>query len=496
MELNELRKEIDTIDDALLCLFVQRMALSAKVADYKKEKNLPVYHPGREQEILTVVAEKAGPEMAEYAKALYARIFDLSREYQRRRLFTPKCGLLGRSLAHSYSPQIHSMLGCYPYTLFEREPEALEEFLREGDFTGINVTIPYKKAVIPYLQELTPAAKKIGAVNTIVQRPDGSLAGHNTDYYGFSSMVRRSGLEVAGKKVLVLGSGGASNTAVTVLEEIGANVIVISRSGNNNYQNIGQHADCAILVNTTPVGMYPDTGVAPVDLGLFPNLEGVLDVIYNPARTKLVLDAEKRGIPVMNGLWMLIAQAKEAAEYFTGTPIEDSVLENIHRKLSRQMQNIVLIGMPGSGKSTVGRILAELTGRKYVDADEKIMIDTGMSIPEIFHVYGEDGFRQREIQVLDTLGKQSGLILSTGGGCVTREENYSSLKQNGTIFWLQRELDKLPTKGRPLSQTNNLTQLYNQRKNHYQDFADFIVDNNTAPEEAAAAILRIMEETP
>ena len=399
-----------------------------------------------------------------------------------------KCGLLGRRLSHSYSPKIHSFLGNYSYELFEKEPHELEEFLRTGDFTGLNVTIPYKKDVIPYLDELSPVAKKMGAVNTVIRRPDGTLFGHNTDHFGFNYMVKKSGLQISGKKVLVLGSGGASNTAVAVLEELGARVVVISRSGENNYDNLHLHQDAALIVNTTPVGMYPHTGIAPVQLQDLPTLEGVLDVIYNPARTQLLLDAVQLGIPAENGLWMLIAQAKESAEYFLGTPLPDSCIDTIYRSLSVRMQNIVLIGMPGCGKSTLGRLLAEKTGRKLVDADGQICLAAGKSIPEIFAQDGEEAFRQWETQVLAELGKQSGLVIATGGGCVTRPRNYPLLHQNGIIFWLQRDLQKLPTHGRPLSQLTPLEEMYEKRKPLYTSFADFCVANDGSPEEAVDAI--------
>ena len=404
-----------------------------------------------------------------------------------------QCGLLGRKLGHSYSPQIHSHLASYEYTLFEKEPEELEAFLKNGGFTGLNVTIPYKKDVIPYLDELSPTAKRLGAVNTIVRREDGSLIGHNTDYFGFCSMVGRSGLTVAGKKVLVLGSGGASNTAVAALEEMGAQVVVISRSGENNYDNLHRHADAAVIVNTTPVGMYPKTGVSPISLERFQKLEGVLDVVYNPARTQLLLDAESRGLIAMNGLWMLVAQAKESAEWFAGMQIPDGKIAKIHGLLRAQMENIILIGMPGCGKTTVGQALATMQGKRFVDADAVLEERVGRKITDIIPTDGEEAFRQMETDTLAELGKQSGLVIATGGGCVTREWNYPLLHQNGTILWLTRELDKLPTHGRPLSQTGKLQQMYAVREPMYRRFADAVISNDAAVEQTIAQICALQE---
>ena len=401
-----------------------------------------------------------------------------------------KCGLLGRTLGHSYSPQIHSYLGDYPYTLFEKEPEDVGTFLQNGDFTAINVTIPYKKDVMPYCTELTDCAKKMGAVNTIVRRPDGSLIGHNTDYFGLHYTFNRMGLSLYGKKVLVLGSGGASVATVLVLKELGANVVVISRTGENNYSNLNLHQDAAAIVNTTPVGMYPNAGVSPVDLDMFPNLEGVLDIIYNPAKTKLLLDAAERNIPCENGLWMLVAQAKEAAEWFIGKKIRDDVIPEIYENMCKRMKNIVLIGMPGCGKSTIGKLLAQELNREFVDADAEIIKEAGMPIPEIFQKYGEDTFRKIETQVLAKLGQKSCLVIATGGGCVTRAENYPLLHQNGTIYWIKRDISSLPTDGRPLSQADKLEQMYQIRKPLYEQFADFAVENDSTPEDAVAKILK------
>lgn len=403
-----------------------------------------------------------------------------------------KCGLLGRTLSHSYSPAIHGLLGNYEYTLFEREPEELEAFLHHGDFDGINVTMPYKQAVIPYLDEISPIAQRIGAVNTIYRR-NGKLYGHNTDYHGFESMLLRSGINPRGKKCLVLGSGGASKVVSYVLENHGAQVMIISRSGENHYENIMQHDDASLIVNTTPVGMYPHTGRSPVDLRDFSALEGVLDVVYNPARTQLLMDAEEKNIATMNGLWMLIAQAQEASAVMTDTTIPQERTEEIYQILRHQMENIVLIGMPGCGKSTVGQLVAKELRKPFVDCDAEIEKLAGKSIPRIFAEDGESIFRNWESQVLETLGKQSGLVIATGGGCVTQQENYRLLHQNGTIFWLKRDIDKLPREGRPLSQNSDLTEMYQFRKTLYQAFADEIIDNNSVPEHAAAAILEKMK---
>lgn len=406
-----------------------------------------------------------------------------------------KSGLLGRKLGHSYSPQIHQYLGDYTYDLLEREPEEIEDFLKSGDFTGINVTIPYKIDVIPFLKELSPTAVKMGSVNTIIRREDGTLYGHNTDYFGFTSMVYRSGIQVAGKKVLVLGSGGTSNTAVKALEDLGAQVVIISRTGENNYRNLDLHRDASVIVNTTPVGMYPKNGEVPLDLKLFPALEGVLDVIYNPARTQLLLQAEELGLPHENGLWMLVAQAKEAAEYFGRKPIPDSFIGTVYRRMSADMQNIVLIGMPGCGKSTIASLLAQKLHRKAVDADAEIVRLAGKSIPAIFAEEGEEAFREYETQVLVELGKQSQLVIATGGGCITKDRNYPLLHQNSSIFWLKRDLDLLPTEGRPLSQAAHLAVMYAVRKPMYEAFADHIVDNNSSCEDTVAKIISILEGT-
>ena len=405
------------------------------------------------------------------------------------------CGLLGRTLGHSYSPAIHGMLGDYSYRLYEKEPEELQDFLLHGDFQGLNVTIPYKQSVIPCLRELSPIARRLGAVNTIVRRPDGSLIGHNTDFFGFCQMVDSLYLDLRGKKALVLGTGGASKPVASALTDRGAQVILISRSGEDNYDNLGRHQDAALIVNATPVGMYPQVGKSPVDLSLFPHLEGVLDLIYNPGRTKLLLDAEDRGIPVRNGLYMLVAQAWESAQWFLGTELPEDRIPAIHRAMIKTTQNLVLIGMPGSGKSTIGKQLARALGREFRDADQVLTAKYG-PIPEIFRTQGEEGFRALETKVLEELGKQSSLVIATGGGCVTRQENYRLLHQNGRIFCIERPLEALSTAGRPLSQALGAQALYKARAPLYAAFSDCTVDNSGDLKKTVREILNIWEETP
>lgn len=404
-----------------------------------------------------------------------------------------RCGLLGEKLGHSYSPAIHAELADYEYRLYEVAPEKLGEFLTGGSFDGLNVTIPYKKAVIPYCAALSPIAQKLQSVNVLVRREDGTLYGDNADAYGFAGMVKASGIAVAGKKTLVLGSGGASATVCAVLEELGArSVTVISRRGEDNYDNLDRHADAGVIVNTTPVGMYPSCGVSPVDLSRFPKLAGVLDIVYNPARTAFVLQAEKLGIPYMSGLYMLVAQAKRTAEVFENREIPDSETERIWKKLSLEMQNIVLVGMPGSGKSTVAARLAEALDRIALDSDAEIEERNGATCAQLIERRGEAEFRTLESAAIADLGKRSGAVIATGGGCVTREENYASLHQNSVIFWLRRDLDKLPREGRPLS-AGDLAALYDRRRACYERFADHVIDNNGTVEQTVQAILDILQ---
>lgn len=404
-----------------------------------------------------------------------------------------QCGLLGEKLGHSYSPQIHAELADYAYNLYEKAPEEVEAFVRHGNWHGMNVTIPYKKTVIPLCDELSDLAKTIGSVNTLLRREDGSIFGDNTDAFGFETLLRQvMPGSLTGKKALVLGTGGASATVCAVLNGHGAKVVPISRSGENNYDNLSRHADATLVVNTTPLGMYPNNGTKAVDLSLFPALEAVLDVVYNPARTALLLQAEELGIPHAGGLIMLVAQAKRSAEIFLGHALPDEEISRITKLLSFSMQNIILIGMPGSGKSTVGALLAERLGRPYLEADEELEKAAQMPIPAIFEKEGETGFRKRETETLATLSKMSGIVLSTGGGCVTREENYPLLHQNGVIVRITRPVELLAREGRPLSLHADLHDMFAKRNPLYSRFADLTVENTGTPEETAKKILEAL----
>ena len=398
-------------------------------------------------------------------------------------------GLLGRTLKHSYSVPIHRALGNEAYALYELEPDALGEFLSRADIGGLNVTIPYKRDVMAYCAELDETARAIGSVNTIVRRADGKLAGYNTDAYGLNYMASRAGISFSGKKVIILGSGGASLCAQYVARAEGAReIVVVSRGGADNYDNLGRHADAQILINATPVGMYPHTGELPADPALFPICEGVLDLIYNPRRTALAFRAEELNIPCSDGLSMLTAQAKAAEELFFGKTIADTQNERILRFLRQSMQNIVLIGMPGCGKTTIGAALAKLTGRSAIDLDEQIVLAAGKTIPEIFADSGEAAFRALEREEAQRWGKESGLILITGGGVVKDDRNYQPLKQNGRIYQIERDLALLPREGRPLSQSSDLVAMQRERAPLYARFRDAVIANDTIPEDAAERI--------
>ncbi len=401
------------------------------------------------------------------------------------------CGLVGERLGHSFSPQIHGCLADYSYSLFEMPESELEGFIKSDRYHSVNVTIPYKMAVIPYLDVISEAAKKIGSVNTVTHLPDGRLYGDNTDFYGFIHMIKTAGIDMSGKKVLILGTGGTSRTASAACESLGASKIsLVSRKGELNYENAHLLCpDTQIIVNCTPAGMYPNNLVSPIDVEKFPALEGVADVIFNPAKTQLLLDAERLGLKTANGLPMLVAQAKRACEIFTGEQICDSEIDRITGIISAQTSNIILVGMPGCGKTTIGGILADKLSRELIDTDALIVELAAKTIPEIFSEDGEEKFRQIEHEAIKLAGKKSGVIIATGGGAVTRPENHAPLCQNGKIVFITRDLSALAKDGRPLSLSGDLSEMYKTRLPLYRQFCHFEV-SNTVPSNTAEQIIK------
>lgn len=407
-----------------------------------------------------------------------------------------KCGLIGRKLGHSYSCQIHHAIADYSYDLWELEPEQLAPFLQKGDFAGVNVTIPYKQQVIPYLDDLSDTARAIGAVNTIVNR-SGRLYGDNTDLAGMIALIRRLGLELHGKKVLILGTGGTSKTARAAAQQLGAaEVYRLSRSGREDavtYEEARRlHGDAAVLINTTPCGMYPAVEDCPLDPVDFPRLEGVVDAVYNPLRTNLVLAARERGIPAQGGLYMLAAQAVYAGALFRGCQAAPADIDLAYRTVLRQVENIVLIGMPSAGKTTVGQLLARRTGKKFTDTDTLAEQRIGMTIADYFRTSGEEAFRAREQETVAEVSAVGGQIIATGGGAILRRENLTTLRRNGLLVFLDRPIEQLTaTVDRPLaSDREALRRRYEERYALYRAAADVYIKNDGSPEEAADQIER------
>lgn len=402
-----------------------------------------------------------------------------------------KYGLIGEKLGHSFSKDIHERLG-YDYELCEISPDKLESFMLARDFSGINVTIPYKREVIPYLDWIDEPARHIGAVNTVVNR-DGKLYGYNTDFYGMKELFAHAGIDPEGRKAAILGSGGTSRTAKALLSSLGAKEInVISRSRGITYDELyAKHSDTEIIVNTTPVGMFPDIFASPIDLTEFKGLVGVIDAVYNPLNTELVCKAKKCGINAESGLYMLVAQAIYASELFLDIKYPSYMLDVIYEGIKAEKENLVLIGMPSSGKTTVGRLLAERLGSEFVDTDELIIERIKMPIKDFFSAYGEEKFRLVESEVINSLAGRNGLVIATGGGAVLREENISALKYNGKIIFLDRSLDKLvTTDSRPLSSDRaSLERLYSLRYPIYHSVSDLQIPGDGTPIEVANNIL-------
>lgn len=393
-------------------------------------------------------------------------------------------GLIGEKLGHSFSKIIHEQLADYTYNLIPLTKEEFKIFMTKKDFKSINVTIPYKQDVIPYLYYIDENAKSIGAVNTIVNK-EGLLYGYNTDFTGFLYTLNHNNIEIKNKKVIVLGNGGASKAIIAVLKYLKAKEILIVYYKENpntiTYEECyNNHTDADIIINTTPVGMYPNTDKSPIDLDKFKNCKSVVDIVYNPLKTKLLIQAEDLNIKAVNGLEMLVAQAKYAVEYFLDKKIDDNLIDKIYKNLLIQRKNIVLIGMPSSGKTTIGNLLSEELNRQFIDIDSKIVEKIGMSIAEYFKEYGEEKFRDIETEVCKEISHLSNLVISTGGGCIKRKENMNYLKLNGTIIFIERDIEKLSVDpSRPLSTSlETLKTMYNERYPLYKKYSDIIIYNN------------------
>jgi Shikimate 5-dehydrogenase len=402
-------------------------------------------------------------------------------------------GLLGKALKHSYSKEIHESFGKYNYELFQVEPEDLGSFLIKEELAGLNVTIPYKKEVIKYCETLSEAAVEIGAVNTMVRQQNGAWAGYNTDHAGFLYLLEQAKITLKNKKVLIFGSGGTFLTASYAARKEGASEIVcISRTGENNYENLHLHKDAQILINTTPVGMFPHIDKEVASINEFPLCEGVIDVIYNPLRTRLVLQAKEKGIPAIGGLGMLVKQAVQAYSLFMGEGLPKETTREILKELYKQKENIVLTGMPGCGKTAIGKLLAESMQREFIDTDEMIFKETGRTAEELINTEGEHYFRQYEKEIVKKVSVQTGIVIATGGGAVLDEENVTTLKQNGRVYFIERDIEKLAVLGRPLSK--NIQQLYIERCEIYQETADVKIENNSEIQQTVQYILKEIEK--
>lgn len=405
-----------------------------------------------------------------------------------------KFGLIGKTLKHSYSSLIHNEFNEYGYDLIELQPEQVKDFMLNNDYAGFNVTIPYKEEVIPYLDSIDEYTKLIGAVNTVVKR-DNKLKGYNTDIYGMEYSLNRAGITLKDKVVLILGSGGTSKTAIALAKcQNAKKIIMLSRSGEVNYQNYFEQKDVQVVINTTPVGMYPNSYECKIDLSVFDKLEGVFDAIYNPDLTLLTYNAKRLGVKYSNGLPMLVAQAKGAMQLFLDKQVDDDIIEKVISTIKRQTLNIVLIGMSGSGKSSVGKIIADKLGREFIDTDTVIEQREQTDIPTIFAQKGQEYFRKVEREVLLDVGKMTGKVIATGGGVIENQDNLFPLKQKGIIFYLKRDIEKLDRKGRPLATSLDAVKtLFERRKGLYQNFADYSVDNNADINNTVKGILDIYE---
>lgn len=486
-ELERYRQELDEINAEIQRLFVKRMEISEKVAAYKVENNLPIYQRNRENQILQKIDEQEA-KYGKYTKALFKKMMELSRARQNEvRGFY---GLLGEHLSHSYSIEIHEALGCPNYNLVEVEEDELENVLEDSEFCGLNVTIPYKRKILEYCKEWSEEVKDIQSANTLVKQvspagEDGKMSYHwvayNTDVLGFQDMMKYARMDLTGKKVVILGAGGAAMAVAYAAHMAKAReVVLVSRTGRDNFSNLDRHYDAEFLVNATPVGMYPNIDEEIVDLRLFSKCRGVVDLIYNPHRTRLLQKAETIGIPCVGGLYMLVAQAAHAETLFWGKEFDAKTVKEIYKRLSLQKRNLVLIGMPGCGKSATAKAIAKLSGRQVVDLDEEIQKEVKKTPEELIRDRGEAYFRTLETEVLKRVCQMKGIILATGGGTPLTAKNKQLLKADGYVYYISRDIRQLELSGRPLANEQNIEYVYRKRLPHYQACMDSFFINDSS----------------
>lgn len=498
-ELEQYREQIDALDAELLRLFVQRMETARAIGEYKRQNGLPVTDEQRRQQILEAARTQCPPQWAQYAEKLFETLTAAERDCQHsvcgsRAESYSGFGLLGENPEHSCLPLLHTFYGEYEYRLFATAPSRLEAFVRAADFRGVNVAAEYQQEVIPCLDELSELAERTRSVTLIVKNAAGRLVGHNTDYDGFAEMMKYEGVSFAGKSVMILGDGAASRTLAAYAEDNGARCVhAVGSSGPLDYEHAYEKRDTQIIVNTTPIGRYPDNDSLPIDISAFMALETVIDTIHNPLRTRLYSEAEKLGVRAVGGLYMLVAQAKRSAELFCGLPVEHARMAEVYAKMTRRLQNIVLIGMPGCGKSSIGKRLARLLGKQHVDTDKLVAERAQKSIEDVFAEDGEPAFRELESAVIAEVSGRGGCVISTGGGSVLRGENVDRLKQNGKLVWIDRAVSALEISDRHLlTDPESVKRLYAQRRPIYQSAADLIVKNRTSTQIAAKEIAKMI----
>jgi shikimate dehydrogenase len=474
----EYRKNLDIVDSEIAKLLKERMDIVKEIGIYKRENNLSTEDSNRENKIYENLESEIGEEYKKIIRPIYGEIFKESKKLIAKIKeddFT--FGLIGESLSHSKSSEIHELFGKYRYSLKNLKKDELPKFFSDRKFIGINVTIPYKEESMKYLDEVDDLAKEIGAVNTIVNR-DGRLIGYNTDYFGFKYSLEHNGIDLKDKKVLILGSGGASKMVQKFAKDSQARkIVVISRKTKNNYESIDGFLDFNVIINATPVGMYPHNMESKIDLSIFKNLDAVIDLIYNPLETKLILDAKKLNIKTMSGLLMLVAQAFYACELFMADEFNDKLIDRVYNIIRRDMENIIFIGMPSSGKSTMGRLVSKNLNREFYDLDELVEKRENKTIPEIFKEHGEKYFRDLETEVLAEVSKKTGVVIATGGGTPIRDINRDLILQNSKVIYLDRKLENLETTGRPLSKNlEELKKLKGEREPIYSNLCDIKIE--------------------